>query len=59
VYVDRVTSDGQGRIIQALEVKAAKADQLFTKLNANLNKSFEVARRGFDKPITLPSFITK
>jgi hypothetical protein len=57
VFVDRVYSDGQIRIIQALEVKAEKADRLFSKLNENLNKSFEIQTKGFDKQIQLPSFL--
>lgn len=57
VIVDRISSDGGQRIIQAIEVKAAKSDSLFTKLNANLNKSFEVNRREFDKQLNLPSFL--
>jgi hypothetical protein len=57
VFVDRVYSDGQIRIIQALEVKAEKADRLFSKLNENLNKSFEIQSKGFDKQIQLPSFL--
>lgn len=57
VIVDRVFSDGQIRIIQALEVKAKKADNLFSKLNENLNKSYEIKSKGFDKQIQLPSFL--
>lgn len=56
VNVDRVYSDGQIRIIQALEVKAKKADNLFSKLNENLNKGFEIKSKGFDKNIILPNF---
>lgn len=56
VNVDRVYSDGQIRIIQALEVKAKKADNLFSKLNENLNKGFEIQSKGFDKDIILPNF---
>jgi len=57
VYVDRVISDGQVRQIQALEAKAKKADELFTRLNANINRDFFVAKKQFDKQISLPSFI--
>jgi len=57
VYVDRVISDGQTRIIQSLETKAEKSSELFSKLNANVNKSYEVGRRDFDKQISLPSFL--
>lgn len=57
VKIDRVISDGQVRQIQALEAKSQKADELFTKLNANLNANFSAAKRFFDKEISLPSFI--
>lgn len=57
VKIDRVISDGQVRQIQALEAKSQKADELFTKLNANLNANFSTAKRFFDKEISLPSFL--
>lgn len=57
VHVDRVISDGQTRIIQSLETKAEKSSELFSKLNANINKRYEVSRRDFDKQISLPSFL--
>lgn len=57
VTIDRVISDGQIRILQAIEAKAAKADNLFSMLNANLNKSYDVQKRAFDQTINLPSFI--
>lgn len=57
VKIDRVISDGQVRQIQALEAKSQKADELFTKLNANLNANFSTANRFFDKEISLPSFL--
>lgn len=57
VTIDRVISDGQIRILQAIEVKARKADNLFSMLNANLNKSYDPTQKEFDKEIKLPSFI--
>ena len=57
VLIDRVISDGQVRILQAIEAKATKASNLFSMLNANLNKSYEVKKNGFDKEIKLPSFL--
>lgn len=57
VYADRVTSHGQIRTIQALDVKANKADQLFTKLNANINSTFEAPAREPGVKIQLPSFL--
>lgn len=57
VNIDRVISDGQVRQIQALEEKAKKADELFEKLNANLNRKYQTETRKFDNQISLPSFI--
>ena len=57
VTADLVFSDGQKRVMDSLIAKAKKADQLFNKLNINLNKSYEVKQRGFDKQIQLPSFL--
>lgn len=57
VKIDRVISDGQVRQIQALEAKSQKADELFTKLNANLNANFSTSKRLFYKEISLPSFL--
>lgn len=57
VIIDRVISDGQIRILQAIEAKAEKASNLFSMLNANLNKSYDVQKKAFDKEINLPSFL--
>lgn len=57
VIIDLVYSDGQKRVLDSLMAKAEKANQLFDKLNANINKSFEVTQKGFDKEIKLPSFL--
>lgn len=57
VYCDRVISDGQTRIIQALEAKAEKSSELFSQLNANINRGYKTARREFEQPISLPSFL--
>jgi len=57
VIADLVYSDGQKRVMDALIAKSKKANELFDKLNINLNKKYEVKSREFDKPITLPSFL--
>jgi hypothetical protein len=57
VIVDLVYSDGQKRVLDSLLAKTDKANQLFTKLNTNLHKSFDVKRSEFDKPIQLPRFL--
>lgn len=57
VTVDLVYSDGQKKVLDSLLAKTKKANELFDKLNANLNQSFEITSKGFDKPISLPSFL--
>jgi hypothetical protein len=57
VCVDLVFSDGQKRVIDALEAKAKKADHLFTKLNTTLNSGFTDKVAKFDKIIIKPNFI--
>lgn len=57
VTVDLVYSDGQKKVLDSLLAKTKKANELFDKLNANLNQSFEITSKGFDKQISLPSFL--
>jgi len=57
VYVDRVISDGQTRIMEALVAKKIKANSMFENLSKQTNSDFTIAKREFNKPITLPSFI--
>lgn len=57
VTVDLVYSDGQKRVLDSLIAKAAKADELFSKLNSNLNRDYQVNRKEFDQAINLPSFL--
>jgi superfamily II DNA or RNA helicase len=57
VYVDKVISDGQSRIIDALEVKNSKAESMFKMLVEQTNNTFNITKREFNKPVTLPSFI--
>lgn len=57
VYVDRVISDGQIRIIDALKVKEQKARSMFETLIKQTHKDFSIIKREFNKPITLPSFV--
>lgn len=57
VVIDRVTSDGQKRVLDSLTAKSQKADELFTKLNSNINRSFEIKSKDFDKEIVLPNFL--
>lgn len=57
VFVDLVVSDGQQRVMDSLMAKTQKANELFSKLNENLNASYDVSRKEFDKQITLPNFL--
>jgi len=59
VTVDLVYSDGQKRVLDSLLAKSEKANELFSKLNSNLHKSYTSKINGFDKQITLPNFIKK
>lgn len=57
VIVDLVYSEGQKRVMDSLIQKAKKADELFSKLNDNINQSYQVSSKQFDKPIQFPNFI--
>ena len=57
VTVDLVLSDGQNRVIDALEMKSEKANRLFEKLNSSINKAHEDNILEFDKKIQLPNFL--
>lgn len=57
VIVDLVYSDGQKRVLDSLLAKTDKANELFYKLNYNINKKYEIKINGFDKQIILPKFL--
>jgi hypothetical protein len=57
VIVDIVYSDGQKRVLDALNQKTDKANELFGILNQNLNTSYVHQKAEFKKDITLPSFL--
>jgi len=57
VFADRIFSDGQIRILESLEVKKDKADDMFTNLSKNINSIYEIQKREFTKNITIPSFL--
>jgi RPA family protein len=57
VTIDRIISDGQTRVIEAIEQKTEKAIQLHTNLTANVNRAFENKLREFNQPILKPKFI--
>jgi hypothetical protein len=57
VTIDLVISDGQTRVIEALQQKTEKAIQLHTNLTTNVNRSFVNIKKEFNKEILKPSFI--
>lgn len=59
VIVDLVLSDGQTRVMESLQIKKAKADDMFTKLSANVNSIYSIQKQEFTQPIVRPSFLEK
>lgn len=57
VEIDIVVSDGQNRIIEAIQAKKKKADQMFTKITENLNGNFKESKKEFNQKIIKPSFL--
>lgn len=57
VTIDIVASDGQSRVLQALEEKTQKAADLHQNLVNAVNQSFSDVRREFQNTANLPKFI--
>jgi len=57
VTVELVLSDGQSRVMEALQQKTQKAIELHTKLTNNVNSVYTDVRKEFNKQIKLPQFI--
>lgn len=57
VVIDMVVSDGQTRVLQALQEKTDKAIQLHTHLTNAVNSSFTHKTKQFDKEIIKPKFL--
>src|SRR5690606_9902199 len=57
VTIDMVISDGQKRVLQAIQEKTEKAKQLHSKLIKNVNQEFIYTTKEFNKPIVKPKFI--
>jgi hypothetical protein len=57
VTIDMVISDGQTRVLEALEQKTQKAIQLHKNLTENVNRSFEHKVKEFNKEIIKPKFL--
>jgi superfamily II DNA or RNA helicase len=57
VTIDMVISDGQTRVLEALQQKTEKAIQLHRSLTENVNKSFTDIKKEFNKDVIKPKFI--
>jgi hypothetical protein len=57
VTCDMVISEGQQRVMEALEQKTEKARELYSNLVAQANKDYLYSVKEFDKDIQLPEFI--
>jgi ERCC4-related helicase len=57
VTIDMVISDGQTRVIEALQQKTEKAIELYENLTRNVNQTFEHKVKEFNKDIVKPKFI--
>lgn len=58
VTIDVVISEGQGRVLRALEEKTEKAQKLYESLVGNVNHNYvEDFRKKSDKTIIKPSFL--
>ena len=56
VTIDLVISDGQTRVLEALEQKSEKAIDLHKKLCENMNSQFINIKKEFNKELILPKF---
>jgi len=57
VTCDMVISDGQERVMEALQQKTQKAIELYGNLVSSANRSYTEIVKPFDKKITLPEFV--
>jgi hypothetical protein len=57
VTIDIVISDGQTRVMEALQQKTDKAIQLYKNLTENVNREFTITSKEFNKQIIKPLFL--
>lgn len=57
VTIDMVISDGQTRVLEALQQKTEKAISLHKNLTENVNRSFTDNKKEFNKQIITPKFL--
>jgi SNF2 family DNA or RNA helicase len=56
VNVDIVISDGQKRVVDAIQQKTVKAVELYNQLTKNVNQSFQDNKKEFTQSIKQPIF---
>ena len=59
VTCDMVISEGQERVLQALQEKTQKAIELYENLVLNANRKFEDTHKNENTSIVLPPFINR
>lgn len=57
VVIDLVVSDGQQRVLDAIQQKTQKAIHLYEQLTKNVNEVYNEQKKEFSKEIILPTFI--
>jgi hypothetical protein len=57
VTCDMVISDGQERVLEALQQKTDKAISFYESLVANANRDFSQSFKEFNQQVTLPGFL--
>jgi hypothetical protein len=57
VFVDLVLSDGQLNIMESLQAKKDKAEEMFKKLSDNVNDTFKIEIKEFAQNINQPNFL--
>jgi SNF2 family DNA or RNA helicase len=57
VTCDMVISEGQSRVLEAIEQKTQKAIELYGNLVSAANQSFSMTIKPFDKTVQIPEFM--
>jgi hypothetical protein len=58
VYVDTVTSEGEGRVSENIRRKAKDAEIMFSKLTEHMKNELQLERKQFKSlEINLPNFL--
>lgn len=57
VTCDMIISEGQTRVMEAIEQKTQKAIELYTNLVKNANKDYSIKTKEFNQTVKLPEFL--